>query len=175
MDNLRLIYNKELSHRSSISGNKAFAEQKDEVTIESLDEVEKLVSVLCLRISKFSDTFDINSTETSEPEDFYLTIKNWSKKTSKEINHTIDLIHSIENTAVCSKKISLEKKHAVKNAIELDEQCTRLLKMIKEISKSAGIELRLSHFWKYWNTKILPTQRTLLKELRKFRISIAGL
>ena len=146
-----------------------------EFEARDLHEIDRHVSSVCASISRFSQLVSPKAVADEGVDVFYTSVKNWSQGSLEEIEHILNLMEYVEDTALGCSSLSITERQAVKDMVDLGELCQSLKKQVGEFLSGVDLELRTSHFWKFWNTKIVPAQKSLSIEVRKYRIAIAGL
>ena len=81
----------------------------------------------------------------------------------------------LRKKAAASMELSIVERQAMKDVIGLEVLCRELMGNFYGLAGSIESESKISHLWQFWNKKISPLHKELERELRKYRIAIAGI
>ena len=146
----------------------------DQISSESLRDIEYQASKAIARVSRFSEGFRPDVVNGLSRDVHYDSLIETTKEVVDELEKVRSAMHCIEELAASSIGMTVIQRNAVKDVISLEMVLKDLQDSLCGLSESLESHLRPSHLWQYWIRRIAPHQKQAAKELRGYRISIAG-
>ena len=150
------------------TANSAKAKINFKSTCEQTKRIPAALSVLGERIETVSS-------QNAKREEFYTWYSTWYLEAEAIIEQAKQSLTDLEQSALCDGCASLEQRHAVKEAIDLEPLVDSIGSQLSILASGIGSEMRFGHIWKIWSVNLRPSCKKLELAIRKFCVSSAGL
>ena len=128
-----------------------------------------------IALAELGTQIETVSNENDKREEFYNWYNQWYSEAESVIAEAKECLKELEQSALCSGSTSLEQRHAVKEAIDLEPLVESIGSQLSTMASSVDQGMRFGHIWKIWSVNIQPSCKRLELAIRKFCVASAGL